>query len=173
MLMTARHTFQTCVFCCQCMYDLLLLLTNTTQLLPFNKQELISLCKFLIRHFFTIRLGSIIYIHIINFHCKGFDHISCYVFTCIIRIIIRPSDHQSFLLLLEISRALRFDMTKSLTFMTLNAFSYAWFFIIFEFALKTSISGVVKFLHIVGQFVSDIWSWPPVKLLEGSVKLSS
>src|ERR1044072_5584323 len=128
MLMTARHTFQTCVFCCRCMYELLLLLTNTTQLLPFNKQELISLCTFLIRNFF------------------------------IIRIIIRPSDNQPFLLLLEISRTLRFDMTISLTFMTLNTFSSAWFFIIFEFVLKASISGVVKFLHIVGQFVSDIWS---------------
>src|ERR1044072_1049129 len=158
MLMTARHTFQTCVFCCQCMNDLLLLLTNTTQLLPFNKQELISLCKFLIRHFFIIRLTSIINIHIINFNNKSFDNISFYVFTCIIRIIIRPSDHQSVLLFLEISWTLRFDMTISLTFMTLNAFSSAWFFIIFEFALETSISRVVKFLHIVGQLVSDIWS---------------
>src|ERR1044072_9005857 len=172
MLMKARHTFQTCVFCCKCMYKFLLLLTNTTQLLPFNKQELICLCKFLIRHFFIIRLASIIYIHIINFNRKSLDHISCYVLTCIIRIIIRPSDHQSFLLLLEISRTLRFDMTISLTFMTLNAFSSAWFFIIFEFALETSISRVVKLLHIVGQLVNDIWPWPPAKLLEGSIKLS-
>src|ERR1044072_3100546 len=155
------------------MNDLLLLLTNTTQLLPFDEQELISLCKFLIRHFFLIRLACIFYNHIINFNHKSFNHISCYVFTCIIRIIIRPSDHQSFLLLLEISWILRFDVTISLTFMTLNAFSSAWFFIIFEFALETSISGVVKFLHIVGQFVSDIWPWPPAKLLEGSIKLSS
>src|ERR1044072_7585969 len=155
------------------MNDLLLLLTNTTQLLPFNEQELISLCKFLIRHFFIIRLASIIYIHIINFNHKSFDHISCYVFTCIIRIIIRPSDHQSFLLLLEISWTLIFDMTISLTFMTLNAISSACFFIIFELALETSISRVVKFLHIVGQLVSDIWPWPSVKLLDCSIKLSA
>src|ERR1044072_8584986 len=77
MLMTVSHTLHHCVFICQSLDYFLLLLTDTTQLLPFDEQKLICFSKLFIRHVFLIRLTCIFYNYLISFDHKSFNNISC------------------------------------------------------------------------------------------------